>query len=164
MSFFISCRDLFSPPKRELLKIGIIQENSQLLDYGCGPGGYTIAAAKIVGEKGKVYAADYHPLAEKYVKRRSKKNKLSNIDFIHTDCATGLPDASIDHILFYDILHMINQPENNLQEFHRVLKPKGTLLMSNHHMNGENILQQMTSSNLFKLSIKINSIYVFEKV
>ncbi|NHJ48659.1 MAG: class I SAM-dependent methyltransferase [Asgard group archaeon] len=163
MAFFIRCRDIFSPPHKELERLGIDFEGNQLLDYGCGPGGYSIAAAKIVGKNGKVHAADIHPLAIKYVKQKAKKSNITNIDFIQTDCETGLSNNSIDRIMFYDILHLINNHERNLQEFHRILKKNGTLIVSNHHMKEKEILQAITTNNLFKLAFNVNKTYIFEK-
>ena len=43
--------------ERHLQNYGI-KENLSILDFGCGRGNYTIRAAQIVGENGKVYAID----------------------------------------------------------------------------------------------------------
>jgi ubiquinone/menaquinone biosynthesis C-methylase UbiE len=40
-----------------LKNIGI-KEGQVILDFGCNVGHYTIAAAKIVGKQGRVYAVD----------------------------------------------------------------------------------------------------------
>jgi ubiquinone/menaquinone biosynthesis C-methylase UbiE len=63
MYFILIFRDLSLGPKKILRKIDNIRNGSSVLDYGCGPGNFTIAAAELVGDKGKVYAADIHPLA-----------------------------------------------------------------------------------------------------
>ncbi len=62
MSFIFKIRDIISPPQN-ILKEANIKSGYSILDYGCGPGAYTIIAAKIVGETGKVYALDIHKLA-----------------------------------------------------------------------------------------------------
>jgi len=62
MTFAFSLRDMFLPRKKILGEVAI-ERGLQVLDYGCGPGGYSIAAAKIVGETGMVYALDIQPLA-----------------------------------------------------------------------------------------------------
>ena len=51
----------------------------------CDPGLFTIAAAKIVGPTGHVYAADLQSLAKKYVEKRARKEHLSNVTFFLTD-------------------------------------------------------------------------------
>ena len=66
MSFGFKFRDLLRPPKNKLNEIGI-KSGFHILDYGCGPGNYSIVAAQLVGNSGKVYALDIHPLGIKIV-------------------------------------------------------------------------------------------------
>jgi len=62
MSFGYKFRDFFLP-RMNVLKEAGIKPGFHVLDYGCGPGGYIIAAAELVGKSGKIYALDIHPLA-----------------------------------------------------------------------------------------------------
>lgn len=62
MSFAFKFRDFFKPRKNVLRGVDI-RPGFHVLDYGCGPGSYTVIAAKLVGNSGKVYALDIHPLA-----------------------------------------------------------------------------------------------------
>ena len=62
MSFCYKFRDLFLP-RMNILKEAEIQRGFHVLDYGCGPGGYVIPLAELVGTSGKIYALDIHPLA-----------------------------------------------------------------------------------------------------
>ena len=58
--FFLGLRDKFGipfKPEEEIRKLGL-KEGQKILDYGCGIGSYTFPAAKLVGEKGRVYALD----------------------------------------------------------------------------------------------------------
>lgn len=75
-----------------------------------GPGRYSIAAAGLVGSKGKVYAADINNEAIDYIRKAMKFN--SNIEPIQTNCNTNLSDKSIDIIFLYDIYHGLEQPEH----------------------------------------------------
>ena len=63
MSFILKFRDAFLGPRRILNKIEGIRNGISILDYGCGPGSFTMAAAEMVGKNGTVFAADVHPLA-----------------------------------------------------------------------------------------------------
>ena len=63
MSLFLSLRSISRKPKETLEKIGI-KSGHIVLDYGAGPGVYSIPAAKLVGKSGKVYSADIHPKAK----------------------------------------------------------------------------------------------------
>jgi 23S rRNA U2552 (ribose-2'-O)-methylase RlmE/FtsJ len=61
MSLEFRLRDFFRPPERILREAGI-RDGLTVLDFGCGPGGFSQAAAKLVGPEGRVYAVDNHPL------------------------------------------------------------------------------------------------------
>jgi 2-polyprenyl-3-methyl-5-hydroxy-6-metoxy-1,4-benzoquinol methylase len=82
MRFILIFRDLFIRPKKVLGKINEIKNGASVLDYGCGPGSFTMAAAELVGEDGKVYAADIHPLAIHQVLKSASKKSLHNIETI----------------------------------------------------------------------------------
>ncbi len=69
MSFSFWWRDRFLNPKKILEELDIGQGQA-VLDFGCGPGSFTIPTARIVGETGKVYALDIHPLAIKTVEKK----------------------------------------------------------------------------------------------
>jgi len=47
----------------KILERAGLKPGQNVLEVGCGPGFFTIPAAHIVGEEGKVYAVDTHPLA-----------------------------------------------------------------------------------------------------
>ena len=163
MSFGFWFRDIFLPRKSILKEVGI-KPGFCILDYGCGPGSYTFAAAQFVGKSGKIYALDIHPLAIQRVQKIAAKRRLANIRTIHSDCATGLPDQSIDVALLYDTLHEISKPNEVLAELHRVLKPNGILSFNDHHMKEESeIVSKITGKGLFRLSRKGKRVYNFRK-
>ncbi|MHA1437472.1 MAG: class I SAM-dependent methyltransferase [Promethearchaeota archaeon] len=163
MSFFFRIRDKFHPPKEKIEKAKI-KLGDYILDYGCGPGSYSIAAAEIVGPSGKVYAVDIHPLAINKVRKKALKKGLKNIETIKTNCNTGLAENSIDIILCFDVMHAIDEKENILKEFHRILKPKGHLSFDDHHMKENEVHSLFISRGLFKLLEKNEKQYNFKKV
>ncbi|TET68255.1 MAG: class I SAM-dependent methyltransferase [Candidatus Aminicenantes bacterium] len=150
MSFGYKFRDFFLPRKKILDEVGI-KEGFHILDYGCGPGDYVAAASKLVGKSGKVYALDIHTLAIQKVKDVVSKYNLQNVETIRSDCKTGLPDNSIDVVLLYDTFHDLSHPNRVLKELHRVLKPKGILSFSDHHMEENEIVSKLTDKRLFRL-------------
>jgi ubiquinone/menaquinone biosynthesis C-methylase UbiE len=64
---------------RRVNKFGI-REGMTLVDYSCGPGRYTTRFAKLVGEKGKVYAIDIHEIALEIVREKMVKLGLDNVE------------------------------------------------------------------------------------
>jgi len=162
MSVGYKFRDFFLPRKNILEEVGI-KSGFQVLDYGCGPGGYIVPLVKLVGESGKVYALDIHPLAIQKVQNIASKKQLANVETILSDCQTGLPDNSLDVVLLYDIFHHLGDRDRVLKELHRVLKPDGVLSFSDHHMKESEIVSQVTNSRLFRLSRKGQRTYTFLK-
>jgi ubiquinone/menaquinone biosynthesis C-methylase UbiE len=121
------------------------------LDFGCGPGHYTIAAAKMVGANGKVYALDIHPLAVQSVEKKARKAGLTNITTILSDRDTGLPDQSIDIALAYDMIHMVKDKQSLIKELHRVLKQNSILSVLAEHLKVEDVLKILEQDGLFSL-------------
>jgi ubiquinone/menaquinone biosynthesis C-methylase UbiE len=146
MTLTMKLRDLMAPRKDVLAEVGIAP-GSHVLDYGCGPGGYVAHASELVGESGKIYALDIHPLAIESVQRLASKKRLTNVETICSDCKTGLPDNSIDVAV--------------LAELHRVLKPGGILSFNDHHMAEDEVISALSRTNLFRLSDRGKTTYTF---
>jgi ubiquinone/menaquinone biosynthesis C-methylase UbiE len=163
MDLFFKFRDFFLPRMNILKEVGI-EPGFHVLDYGCGPGSYIVPLAELVGESGKIYALDIHPLAIQMVQDIAARKGLRNIETIHSDCATGLENGAIDVVLLYDTYHDVTNPDGVLEELHRVLKPNSVLSFSDHHMKKDEILSQITRNNLFVLSRKGKKTYSFSKV
>ena len=160
MAFLFRLRDLMRPRENILQEVEL-ERGFQVLDYGCGSGSYSVPAAKAVGETGRVYALDIHPLATEAVENRAGKEGLANVSTIVSDCATGLPDGSIDVVFLYDIFHMLDNREEVLREIHRVLRPEGMLSFSDHHMKEQNIKSGVTGEGMFVMAGKGKYTYSF---
>ena len=119
--------------------------------------------AKLVGESGKIYALDIHPLAIQKVKDIASKKQLRNVETILSDCQTGLPDNSLDAVLLYDAFHHLSDPDLVLNEIHRVLKPDGILSFGDHHMKEKEIVVEVINDRLFRLLRKGQRTYNFLK-
>ena len=162
MSVGYKFRDFFLPRVNILKEVGI-EPSFHVLDYGCGPGSYIIAAAELLGKSGKIYALDIHPLAIQRVQNIASKKQLTNVKTTFSDCKTGLPDNSVDVVLLYDTFHNLGEPNGVLEELHRVLKPNGILSFSDHHMKEDEIVSKVTNEDLFRLSRKGKRTYSFSK-
>jgi ubiquinone/menaquinone biosynthesis C-methylase UbiE len=118
-----------------LKSIGI-REGQVILDFGCGEGHYTIPSAKVVGEKGKIYAIDRDEEALDELVQLIKKNNIKNIEVIKKESNITLENNSIDFILCYDVIHYLKNRKIIYNEFYRVLKPRGIFsLYPKHHKN-----------------------------
>jgi ubiquinone/menaquinone biosynthesis C-methylase UbiE len=149
MAFVFKLRDLLLPPQRLLAKARL-EEGMYVVDYGCGPGSFTIPAAELVGGKGRVFAVDIHPLAVSSVKARASQKALENIETVQVvGCDTGLSDSSIDRVLLIDTFAQIEDREALLRELHRVLKRNGLLLIAREHMRMSRQREIILKSGLF---------------
>jgi len=163
MRLMYKFRDFFLPRKKILRELEI-KPGFQILDFGCGPGSYSMVAARLAGDSGRVFALDIHPLAIQQVEKSASRKGLTNIETIQSDCATGLGDESIEVAFLYDILHHLSEPEAVLGELHRVLKPDGILSVNDHHLTEEEILSRITSGGRFGVSKKGKRVCNFTKL
>jgi ubiquinone/menaquinone biosynthesis C-methylase UbiE len=162
MSISFIFRDFFVP-RKNILKEVDLKTGFQVLDFGCGPGGYILPLTRFVGKAGKVYALDTSHQAIKSVKNLIIKNHLTNVETIHSDTKTGLADNSLDAVLLYDVLHDLNHPDNVLKELHRILKPRGILSLSDHHLDEGAIMSHLTEKGYFTLAGKGKRTYSFSR-
>ena len=144
-------RDLFLNPRRRLKKARL-QEGMTVVDYGCGPGSYTVPVAKLVGLKGKVFAVDIQPIAISTVKKKAAKERLGNVEAILLDSYdTGIQESSIDLVLLIDTFHMINDYDALFRELQRILKQDGLLFMDPGHMKLERAMGIVESAGFFNI-------------
>ena len=162
MSVGYKFRDFLSPRLNILKEVGI-KPGFHVLDFGCGPGSYIIPIVKLVGQSGKIYALDIHPLAIQKVKDIASKKQLTNVETILSDCQTELPDNSLDAVLLYDAFHHFSDSDLVLKELHRVLKPGGILSFGDHHMKEKEIVAEAINDRLFSLLGKGQRTYTFLK-
>ncbi len=133
-----------------LLEVGVAP-GMTVLDFGCGPGGYSIPAAQIVGPAGLVYALDRVPLAAKKITAKAAAKDLNNLRTITSTGPTGLDDDSVDVVLLFDVLHNLTEPQPILAELNRVLKNCGTLAVEDHHLADAELVEQTKTGGLFTL-------------
>ena len=162
MAAMFKVRD-FLRPRREFLVEAGVKPGDCVLDFGCGPGAYIPDAAEMVGESGKVYALDLHPLAMERVRDIARQQRLTNVQTVQSNCKTGLPDASVDVALLYDVFHMLEEPRAVLAEIHRVLKPRGVLSVNEPHMKEQDVVAGLMDGGLFQFAEKGARTYTFVK-
>lgn len=118
---------IFKNPYK-LLKSAGLKSGQKVLEVGCGPGFFTIPAAKIVRNEGCVYAVDVHPLAIEKVKEKIKREGIKNVTPILTNASdTGLPDQSVDLAFIFGLRYVAGGLENVLSEIYRILRAGGVL-------------------------------------
>ena len=162
MSLEYRLRDRVRPPLQVLQEIGV-KPGMAVLDFGCGPGGFSLAAARLIGSAGQVYAADIHPLAIKSVQRAARRDNITNVQAILGSNVAELSRGSIDIILLYDVLHHIPEPGLMLTKFHQLLKPKRVLSVRDHRLSEALLLASVTGGGLFRLVGRNRWAFQFER-
>ena len=96
-----------------------------LAEFGCGYGTFTLPAARRI--YGTLHAFDIDDEAMGLARARAAASGLANIVFHHRDfidAGTGLPDASVDYVMLFNILHH-EKPAEIIREAWRILRPGG---------------------------------------
>ena len=107
-----------------------INEGMTVLDFGCGPGYFTVDIAQMVGKSGRVIAADLQEgmlqklrhkiheteLEERITLHRCEKNKI------------GLTE-NVDFALAFYVVHELPDQEEFFKELESILQPGGRALV-----------------------------------
>lgn len=117
----------FFEPAKVLATFGLARGVQDLVEFGCGYGTFTLAAAAIAS--GTVHALDIEPEMTTVVLQKCQDAGVHNVevtlrDFVAT--GTGLAANSMDAALLFNILHC-EEPVALMKEALRVLKPNGML-------------------------------------
>ncbi len=143
-------RDLRRPPARALRQLGV-RPGMSVLDFGCGPGGFSLAAARLVGLEGHVVAVDIHPGAIQRLGRAAGRRGFGQLQVIHRDALEHVPNGSVDVALLFDVLHEVEEPTETLAEIRRLLKQHGILCARDHCMKDAGLLRSITGDGWFQL-------------
>ncbi|HBA89535.1 MAG TPA: class I SAM-dependent methyltransferase [Geobacter sp.] len=117
----------FFDPAKVLAVFGLDRGVQDLVEFGCGYGTFTLAAAKIA--TGTVHALDIEPEMVDVVLQKCADAGITNVQATVRDfvgAGTGLADSSMDAALLFNILHH-EEPVALMKEALRVLKPNGLL-------------------------------------
>jgi len=115
-------------PETTLKEIGL-RAGMVFMDIGCGDGVFAIPAARLVGEKGKVYAVDADASAITRLKHEAVEKGLKNLK-----ATVGAAEETVfcnecADIVFYSIvLHDFRDPAKVLHNAKRMIKPAGMLV------------------------------------
>jgi len=109
-----------------------LMSGTSLLDLGCGRGEYALAAAKFIGEQGRIYGIDLWEEGIADLREQAAAKGLKNLTALVSDISQRIPlnNHSIDVCLMATVLHDLVEVDaagKTLHEVHRVLLPGGLL-------------------------------------
>lgn len=122
----------FTSPQNNIDQFDL-DEGMQIADLGAGSGAYTIAAAKKVGEEGKVNAIEVQKELLSKIRDIATASHLFNVEVIWGDIekegGTRLGDATMDAVIISDVLFQAVEKGNVIREAHRILKENRRVLL-----------------------------------
>lgn len=112
-----------------------LRRGQAVVDVGCGPGLFTLAAAEMVGRVGWVHAVDINQDMLDLVDRRAAEEGLDNIFTARSaDGPVPLPDQAGDFVMCLWAIHYREGAEGQadiVRDLARLVRPPGRLLIVN---------------------------------
>ena len=119
-------------PGQMLAELGVTA-GSTVVDYGCGPGLFALAAARLVGPSGTVYAVDLEPRMVELARTRALEAGLANVHAAASDgVRAALPDGVADFILCVQIMHYHAKRTDRVavaRDLRRLLRAEGRVII-----------------------------------
>ena len=117
----------------ELLSRSGLSKGNTVVDYGCGPGFFTLPAAGIVGAEGLVYAIDVEPKMVALVAERAADAGRANVTAVLNETGRApLPDEIADFAMCALVFHYPEDEAGRIDiatDISRLLKPGGKALL-----------------------------------
>ena len=169
-----SIRRLVQNPNKILKPF--INNGMVVLDLGCGPGFFTVEIADMVGETGKVIAADLQEGMLTLVNMKIKGTRLEQIVELHKceEDRLGLSDK-VDFVFAFYMVHEVPDQHRLFKELKNILNPGGKLFIiePRFHVSEESfneMINQLISNSFETISrpkvffsrsvvVKLNSLH-----
>ncbi len=149
-------------PYKLLDAAGLIKGQT-VLEVGCGPGFFTIPAAKIVGDKGHVYTCDIQPRFVARVNKKKEREALRNITPMSINASnTRLSDKSVDLAFLFGLRYIAGGLGNVISELSRILKDQGILSFEKTRGPAREMIKEIEKAG-FIYNGKQGRIYLFIK-
>lgn len=134
--------------QNRLNKIQRHRAKGTLLDVGCGEGLFLKLAQK---NGWHISGSELSPYASKYATDTLKTDIFCG-DFIEAEFV----DNSFDVVTLWHVLEHVEDPKNYLKEIHRILKPKGLMVIAVPNVN--DFIMQLAYRAIRRRKIKLYSV------
>lgn len=123
--------DDISAPWHEFVKKNLLEEDfkeTTILEIGCGRGGFSNYLARLEPKPKKIYACDYSETAVEIAKNKYNSQTITweQQDIMNMSYGGAAFNAAIS----CETIEHIPNPALAIKELHRVLKPRGKLLLT----------------------------------
>jgi ubiquinone/menaquinone biosynthesis C-methylase UbiE len=143
-----------------------IRAGETILELGPGPGAFTVDAARRAGPDGRLVAVDIQPTMIAMLDQRVQDAGIRNVE-THVASAHELPlgDRSVDRAFLITVLPEIPDRPRALAELNRVLKPGGTLSITEEFSDPDYLFASETTRLVegagFRLDERFGNLWVY---
>lgn len=120
--------------RNRVMDILALDKGESIADIGCGPGWFTLEAAKKVGPRGTAYAVDVSDRMLNRVQKRAKLEGINNIKLLHVEdrkeTTYDIPSHSLNAVILINTFHEFENLEGLALEVCRILKPGSPFLVT----------------------------------
>ena len=158
LGFFVSgpARRLVHNPEKILR--GLVRKGQVVADIGCGSGLFSIPLAKMVGEEGRVIAADIQEKMLEFVRRRAEKAGVAARIKLHQcqEKELGI-EEQVDFALAFYMVHEVLDIDAFFKEIVTLLKPDAHFLLIEPKMHVNASRFQKTVDAAYAAGLKVES-------
>jgi ubiquinone/menaquinone biosynthesis C-methylase UbiE len=133
-----------------------VKDGMTVLDFGCGPGFFTVEAAKLVGEKGRVIAVDLQQemldLLAKNIKGKEIEKRITL--YKCEEKKIGVI-TKVDVVIAFNVVHEVYDKNIFFSEIKNIVKPKGIVYLSepSHRVDEEEFERTIKEAEKYGFAI-----------
>ena len=155
-----------------------IDAGQKIGEVGAGNGRFAVKIARRVGETGKVFANDIDPKALRFMKRRTERENINNMEVVAGSVTnTNFPQGELDLVCMVNTYDDLSDPVSLLRNITGSLKPDGLLAImvydtdkigtaEGHAVSKETVVRQAQKAGyqLVRMdsSLRMDTIYIFK--
>jgi 2-polyprenyl-3-methyl-5-hydroxy-6-metoxy-1,4-benzoquinol methylase len=110
-----------------------LNQSDVVLDYGCATG---LVSHEIAGNVKEMHGLDISPKMAEIATTIARERKIENVNFRHGSIFDqSYEEGSLDVILTFNVLHLLEDAPAVVERFNQLLKPGGVFISMTHSLD-----------------------------